>query len=115
MLLELFHQAIAESESELNNWGIFIRPYKYYILSFIHISLYYIISAIGLFHQAIAESGSELNDWGINLPDSHPEDYTYNVAEDLGCTRADDYEMMDCMRDLPWREIMFNSSITCTV
>ena len=61
------------------------------------------------------ESGAELTMWGVNPPDSHPEDYTRQIAERLDCIRPDDYQMMDCLRDLEWQDLLVNSTVTCNV
>lgn len=68
----------------------------------------------GLFHQAIMESGTELNFWAVNPPESHPEDYIRQIAEKANCTDGmDDYEMMDCLREIPW-DILRKINFDCT-
>ena len=73
------------------------------------------LSGENLFHQAILESGTEYNFWSINLPESNPENYIRQVAESLNCSIGyDDYEMMDCLREIPWQELR-GADFDCTV
>jgi carboxylesterase type B len=73
------------------------------------------LSGEGLIHQAILESGTEYNFWSINLPESNPENYIRQVAESLNCSLGlDDYQMMDCLRDIPWEQLR-SASFDCTV
>ncbi len=68
----------------------------------------------GLFHRAILESGNEMASFAINPPESDPEDYTWQVADELGCVDEDASAMFDCLRELPWRQIQ-RANFTCTV
>ena len=69
---------------------------------------------IGLFHQAIPMSGSELSLWAVNVPESHPENYTKSVAEQLGCPTDDNWLMMDCLREVSARKLG-GTRFNCTV
>jgi hypothetical protein len=57
-------------------------------------------------------SGSELN--SVNLPESHPEEMTRQVAVQHGCPTDDSFIMMDCLRGVNAKEL-FASNFTCAV
>ena len=61
------------------------------------------------------QSGAEMNVYTINEPAQNPEDYTREMADDLGCSRISDFEMMDCLRTLTWENIYDDSNIRCAV
>ena len=70
---------------------------------------------LALFQQAIIESGSELVIWGLNPPESDPQNYTYELAKNLNCERLTDELMMDCLRALPWRDVVDGQIGRCAV
>ena len=67
-----------------------------------------------LVHQAICESGADTNMWTIHRPESEPERYVYQTAEKTNCTGETDAQIVDCLKELPWRQLRSNQEITCT-
>ena len=60
------------------------------------------------------ESGADISAWGVNPPESNPETYIQQVAEALDCYDDDSFVMMDCLRELPWRDVN-RRNFSCTV
>ena len=52
--------------------------------------------------------------WAVNMPESNPEDYISQVGEALGCPTDDNAVMMDCLRQVPPRELI-RTDFNCTV
>jgi len=68
----------------------------------------------GLYYQAILESGAENNAWSVNSIDQKPENYIYQVADNLNCTTASTAEMLTCLRAADARDLRVADSIECT-
>ncbi len=60
------------------------------------------------------ESGTDVSIWAVNPPESNPETYIQQVAEELDCYDDDSFVMMDCLRELPWRQVD-RGNFSCTV
>ncbi len=60
------------------------------------------------------ESGTDVSLWSVNPPESNPENYIRQVAEELDCYDDDSFVMMDCLRELPWRQVD-RGNFSCTV
>jgi hypothetical protein len=72
------------------------------------------IFSVGLFHGAILMSGNELRIQGLNSPESHPENYIKVVAAQHDCPTDDNWQMMDCLRDVGARDLQA-TGFDCTV
>ncbi|XP_043913312.1 neuroligin-3-like isoform X2 [Protopterus annectens] len=57
----------------------------------------------GLFHRAIIQSGSALSSWAVNY---QPVKYTRLLAEKVGCNVLDTLDMVDCLRQKSFRELV---------
>jgi len=68
----------------------------------------------GLFQQAIMESGAENNIWSINNPSQSPENYIFQVAENLDCPTQNTAEMLSCLRSVSARDLRIADDIACT-
>ena len=63
-----------------------------------------------MFHQAIYTSGTELGAWAVSDPRNNNENIRFvHVAEQLGCARVTNEEMIECMRALD-TDIVFEGS-----
>ena len=68
-----------------------------------------------MFHQAILTSGTEMGSWAVSNPDNYQDILFVRAAENLGCTRDTNDEMMDCMREIDAQYLFDNSMIPCPV
>ncbi|GCB73493.1 neuroligin-3a isoform X2 [Scyliorhinus torazame] len=57
----------------------------------------------GLFQRAIIQSGSALSSWAVNY---QPAKYTRLLAEKVGCNMLDTLDMVDCLRQKSFRELV---------
>uniref|UniRef100_A0A4W3I8E8 Neuroligin 3a n=1 Tax=Callorhinchus milii TaxID=7868 RepID=A0A4W3I8E8_CALMI len=57
----------------------------------------------GLFQRAIIQSGSALSSWAVNY---QPAKYTRLLAEKVGCNMLDTLDMVDCLRQKTYRELV---------
>jgi len=70
----------------------------------------------GMFAQAIYTSGTELGRWAVTDPTAHQDIRFVRMAEELGCARASNDAMMDCMRELDTKTIFETSTtVSCPV
>ena len=51
-----------------------------------------------MFHRAIGQSGSALAGWAF---DKEPEYHTRRLARKVGCDKADQEDLIQCMKDIP--------------
>ena len=64
----------------------------------------------GMFQQTIYTSGTEMGGWAVTDPRENNENIRFvHVAEQLGCGKATNEEMLDCMRELD-TETVFEGS-----
>lgn len=66
----------------------------------------------GYYHQVIMMSGTDLSLYGVVRPLYRPRQYARRLAESLGCTTADSYTMMNCLRstNLTWEDFVREQS-----
>ncbi|XP_072914246.1 neuroligin-3a isoform X6 [Hemitrygon akajei] len=57
----------------------------------------------GLFQRAIIQSGSALSSWAVNY---QPAKYTRLLAEKVGCNMLDTLDMVDCLRQKSYKELV---------
>nr|XP_020730845.1 neuroligin-4, X-linked [Odocoileus virginianus texanus] len=57
----------------------------------------------GLFQKAIIQSGTALSSWAVNY---QPAKYTRILADKVGCNMLDTTDMVECLRDKNYRELI---------
>jgi len=53
-------------------------------------------------------SGTDLSLYGVIRPFYRPREYAHRLARSLGCTTADSYAMMECLRspNITWEQFV---------
>uniref|UniRef100_UPI00398F3ABB neuroligin-3a isoform X2 n=1 Tax=Pristiophorus japonicus TaxID=55135 RepID=UPI00398F3ABB len=67
------------------------------------ITLNYRVGVLGLFQRAIIQSGSALSSWAVNY---QPAKYTRLLAEKVGCNMLDTLDMVECLRQKSYKELV---------
>jgi len=62
----------------------------------------------GYYHQVIMMSGTDLSLYGVVRPFYRPRQYGHRLATALGCSTADSYLMMECLRstNITWEDFV---------
>ncbi|XDB67169.1 hypothetical protein ABFV05_020785 [Capra hircus] len=67
------------------------------------ITINYRLGILGLFQKAIIQSGTALSSWAVNY---QPAKYTRILADKVGCNMLDTTDMVECLRNKNYRELI---------
>ncbi|XP_035145774.2 neuroligin-4, X-linked isoform X2 [Callithrix jacchus] len=67
------------------------------------ITINYRLGILGLFQKAIVQSGTALSSWAVNY---QPAKYTRILADKVGCNMLDTMDMVECLRNKNYKELI---------
>ncbi|NP_001126431.1 neuroligin-4, Y-linked [Pongo abelii] len=67
------------------------------------ITINYRLGILGLFQKAIIQSGTALSSWAVNY---QPAKYTRILADKVGCNMLDTTDMVECLRNKNYKELI---------